>query len=349
MELQIANYVQASRFGNGGVFGIGSHQQIIESKKLWEALVIVSSCWKKPRNEFDLRDEVSMKYPDILEENVEKAIFIIKENNFLIEPDIFDFDDRYSRNKLYFNQLGGDPIFVQKRLESKTVTIIGCGGIGNHVAYMLATSGIKKIILIDDDHIEISNLTRQVLFSEEDINNKKTLILERELKRRNKNVEIEIIEKNISSLADLDRLESSDLYVVSADYPAQLIDWVNESCVRKKQAYINIGYINDISVIGPFYIPGKTSCFHCQKIVPEYNKNETLIDELNVLDSGFKSSTFAAVNGVSASYATGDIIKFLGEFGNILSINKRIGIYSNSIDIQEQIIDLNLECKVCRK
>ncbi|TBR37457.1 ThiF family adenylyltransferase [Marinomonas agarivorans] len=352
MIYQIANYVQASRYGNGGVFGIGSQQQIIESRSLWEALVIIAACWKSPKSENLVRLETLKKYPSLQAEDIENSIKIIKENNFLIKPDIFKLDDRYSRNKLYYNQLGGDPLEVQARIESKAVTIIGCGGIGNHVAYMLATCGIKKITLVDDDHIEISNLTRQVLFTENDINLPKTEVLKRELEYRNHSVEIDIVESNIKSIADLDKLEKTDLYIISADSPSQLIDWVNISCVKKKQPYINIGYINDISVIGPFYIPDRTSCFHCQQIVPdlisETITEEPLQKELKSLEHEFKTSTFSAVNGVSASYAVGDIIRYLGEFGDVLSMNKRIGIYSNSIKIQEQSIDINLKCRVCQ-
>jgi len=42
--------------------------------------------------------------------------------------------------------------------------VLGCGGLGCTVAFALARLGIKKIILIDYDKVEISNLNRQILF-----------------------------------------------------------------------------------------------------------------------------------------------------------------------------------------
>lgn len=120
---------------------------------------------------------------------------------------------------------------------------------------------------------------------------------------------------------------------------------MNSFCVEQQQPYVNIGYINDISVIGPFYIPGETGCFRCASVAPEFDgQNQNKFDKLN---SGFKAATFAPVNGVAASYAAGDIIKFLGKFAEVQSINKRIGIHSAIAKIETQPLDKNEECKIC--
>lgn len=49
------------------------------------------------------------------------------------------------------------------------------------MSVILATSGIGEIILIDNDQIENTNLTRQVLFSEDDVGKNKTEVIKREL------------------------------------------------------------------------------------------------------------------------------------------------------------------------
>jgi len=132
--------------------------------------------------------------------------------------------------------------------------VIDCGCIGTHIAYYLATSGIETIKLIDNDDIELSNLTCQFLFTESDIGERKTKILKRELLKRTYEVIVNIMKSILA-------INSFDIYVFSVDYPDNFIDWVNEACVLEQQAYVNVGYINDISTVGPFYIPHK-NCLH---------------------------------------------------------------------------------------
>lgn len=72
----------------------------------------------------------------------------------------------YFSRQILVNQFG---IKAQQTLLNSTVLIVGCGGLGCSVAMTLAGSGIGKLILVDDDVVEQSNLPRQILFSEEDI------------------------------------------------------------------------------------------------------------------------------------------------------------------------------------
>ncbi|WP_455479604.1 ThiF family adenylyltransferase [Bartonella sp. B23] len=48
------------------------------------------------------------------------------------------------------------------------LVILGCGGIGNHVSAIFAFSGVEKFILVDNDVIEITSLTRQIPFTEQE-------------------------------------------------------------------------------------------------------------------------------------------------------------------------------------
>ena len=70
------------------------------------------------------------------------------------------FKERYDRN---FNTFSPDE---QKKLGASTVAIIGLGGLGGGVCEMLARMGIGRLILVDGDVFEASNLNRQVLSEE---------------------------------------------------------------------------------------------------------------------------------------------------------------------------------------
>lgn len=71
-----------------------------------------------------------------------------------------EFKERYDRN---FNTFSPEE---QKKLGASTVAVIGLGGLGGGVCEMLARVGIGRLILVDGDVFEVSNLNRQVLSEE---------------------------------------------------------------------------------------------------------------------------------------------------------------------------------------
>jgi len=268
----------------------------------------------------------------------------------LIKHDIFEEDKRYSRNYLYYNYLGGEPEKIQNNLKKASVAIVGCGGIGNHIAPILACSGVGKIILVDSDQIEISNLTRQILFDETSIGQDKINVLATALKKRNSEIIIEKQNLKINNINDIYKINQPDLFIVSADSPAAIGDWFNSFCVKNSIPFINVGYINDISLIGPFYIPKQTGCYRCNDVAPWHDlmsSSEDVTFCLKQINSSFRPATFPAVNAVAAAIAAGDILKHLGQYGKILSLNKRIGIYSNELKIEVQNLEKNSKCTVC--
>lgn len=339
----IAKFIQLAKYKDKGILGVGSKQKILEYD-LWCAVVKILHYIQN--NNFISKEQTlkTCSFP-----LAKEALDLILELNILVPLDDFNNTNRYSRNHLYYRYMDANPKNVQNNLNNSSVTIIGCGGIGSNIAYFLATSGVANICLIDNDIIELSNLTRQVLFTEDDIGKKKTTILKRELLKRNASTNITINELEIKSQNDLKKIQKSDLFIISADYPLGLMTWINNYCVEHKQAYLNIGYINDISVVGPFYIPGKTACLACHDLMPNYNDYNAIDKMCNDINNQFKSASFSGVNGVSASYAFNDIIKFLGKFGTILSSNRRIGIHSSKAEFEFQLLPRNSECLVCSK
>jgi adenylyltransferase/sulfurtransferase len=72
--------------------------------------------------------------------------------------------DRYSRQVL-FAGIGAEG---QQRIRASVVAIVGCGALGSFQAGALARAGVGRILLIDRDYVEWSNLQRQWLFEESD-------------------------------------------------------------------------------------------------------------------------------------------------------------------------------------
>src|ERR1700712_5648216 len=74
---------------------------------------------------------------------------------------VIDEDDRYSRLRLI-------PWWRQERLAAAKVLVVGAGALGNEVLKNLALVGVGTIYVIDRDAIEVSNLSRSVLFRARD-------------------------------------------------------------------------------------------------------------------------------------------------------------------------------------
>ena len=68
---------------------------------------------------------------------------------------------RYARH-IVLKEIGGDG---QRRLKAASVAVIGAGGIGSPAIQYLAAAGVGRLVLIDDDRVELSNLQRQTIFS----------------------------------------------------------------------------------------------------------------------------------------------------------------------------------------
>lgn len=104
-------------------------------------------------------------------------------------------DDKYDRQK----RIGG---WDQSKIANATIMIVGAGATGNEVVKNLVLTGIGKIILIDFDIIEKSNLNRCILFNMVDsIENKyKVDVLIESCKRLNPDTEIVGLKKDLNSI-----------------------------------------------------------------------------------------------------------------------------------------------------
>ena len=97
--------------------------------------------------------------------------------------------NRYSR-QIILKKVG---IIGQKKLLKSRVLIVGAGGLGSPVAIYLTALGIGKIGIIDNDKVEISNLNRQIIFSNYDIKKNKSLTAINNLKKLNPDIQTKII------------------------------------------------------------------------------------------------------------------------------------------------------------
>ncbi len=114
-----------------------------------------------------------------------------------------------------------------EKIKQKTILVIGIGGVGGYVVESLIRSGISKIIIVDPDIIEETNINRQILALNSTIGKKKIDVMESRIRDINKNVTIikydcffdkntkdEILDHNIDFIVDCcDMTESKKLLI----------------------------------------------------------------------------------------------------------------------------------------
>ena len=128
-----------------------------------------------------------------------------------------------------------------KVLRSKKVLIIGVGGVGQHVATYLVTNGVERLTIVDFDNVELSNLNRQILLTEEDVGQNKVEAVKTALNAKNNGAEIKTI--NVK----LDKSNVSEIISAKYDLVVDSLDnWegkflISDECHKKNIPFLHIG------------------------------------------------------------------------------------------------------------
>ena len=114
----------------------------------------------------------------------------------------------------------------QKKLLNATVAIVGMGGLGCPAAQSLITAGIGKLILIDGDIVELSNLHRQPLYGVDDLNRLKVEVAKERLEQLNNKAVIVPIDKYFNEENGMSFIQDANVIIDATDniQARQLID-----------------------------------------------------------------------------------------------------------------------------
>jgi bacteriocin biosynthesis cyclodehydratase domain-containing protein len=215
--------------------------------------------------------------------------------------------ERFDRQLRYFSDITTGPTAsqCQRKLESSRIAVLGVGGLGGWAALNLACCGIGEMLLVDFDRVELSNLNRQVLFSESDIGRFKAVAATERLRGFNSAMQIESrVQRLDSEEAIAETIEGHDLVIDACDWPAGDIEkWVNSACFAARVPFIAMSHFPPIARIGPLYVPGVTGCFACQEI--GYRRTYPLFDVAMEQQRGKPSP--AATLGPACSLIGGQI------------------------------------------
>ena len=199
-----------------------------------------------------------------------------------------------------------------EKLEKSKISIIGIGGIGCPLATYLVSSGLKYIQLIDGDIIEKSNLNRQILFTSDDIGQKKVTIAKKKLLKINPNCQIKIIDENLNK-SNINNLCNSSIIIDTSD-SWETMKIVNEYCVKESIPLVSSSVVGfDVEVALFENKKNHHLCLNC--LFP--NKNDI---DLPRCDTVGVSGIAAGMAGLLAAQKTINFLINLNQKNNILSL-----------------------------
>lgn len=168
---------------------------------------------------------------------------------------------RYSRH-LLMPELGDQ---AQTAWKSSCVSIIGCGGLGHPAALYLASSGIGHLQLFDMDHIELSNLQRQIGFTTTDVGQSKAMILAQRLEALNPQIQVTVVQAAVGencALEVLQQLARSQVVVDCTDNFATRY-WVNRFSLQHCIPLVSAAATGMHGVVGVLNQSARAPCYNC--------------------------------------------------------------------------------------
>lgn len=164
---------------------------------------------------------------------------------------------RYSRQEV-LPQIGK---VGQERLGKARVAVVGLGALGSVAASLLARAGVGHLRLIDRDVVELSNLQRQALFTEADLDRPKAVVGRERLVAVNSEITIEAFAKDVNVVTAEGLLTGVDLLLDGTDnMETRLL--VNDVCLKHGLPWVYAGAVATHGMVMAL-VPGKTACFRC--------------------------------------------------------------------------------------
>jgi adenylyltransferase/sulfurtransferase len=170
--------------------------------------------------------------------------------------------ERYSRQLVLPEWSGA----AQERLRSAGAIVIGAGALGSPAATYLAAAGVGRIGIVDDDHVELSNLNRQPLHFTPDITLGKADNAHVKLSALNPEVQVEAYPARLDE-------QNAEAIVMGADIVVDCSDsfetryTVNDACCAQQIPLVEAGVLGLVGQVLSI-VPGRSACYRCAFPVP---------------------------------------------------------------------------------
>ena len=253
------------------------------------------------------RNEFLEFFSDLIDTNI---VVTTEDLDLLRHPSYL----KYDRQINYFYNLTGDcekALSIQHTLIQARISLIGLGGVGSFTLYNLASMGIGYIRSYDFDKIEISNISRQILYDTDDVGKLKTEVAYERTRNICPESELIFVNEEISDLEDAIRVfEGVDIVVSCADIPRpdffyMMGDAANETGVP----IIYGGSSGSNYIVGPLHIPKEgTASYRDIFSEDRLNRSYRFVD---MIAENYRTTLINPFNSMAASLLVMETVKFL--------------------------------------
>jgi adenylyltransferase/sulfurtransferase len=212
---------------------------------------------------------------------------------------------RYSRHIL-LDALG---IEGQERILAAHALVIGAGGLGSPAALYLASAGIGKITLVDDDNVDLTNLQRQILHTRSRVGMAKAESGRQALAAINPDIDIVPLQQRLAGAA-LDALVATADVVLDCTDNFATRHAINRACVHHRKPLVSGAAIRFAGQISVYDLRRDDApCYHC--LFPEGED----VEEVRCAVMG----VFAPLTGIIGTTQAAEALKLVAGIGESLS------------------------------
>jgi len=222
--------------------------------------------------------------------------------------------ERFSR-QIVLKNIG---ILGQKKIIQSKVLIIGMGGLGCPVAEFLARAGVGSLGIVDYDNVNLSNIHRQSLYDNSDLNKSKVSIAKKKLKKINSKTKV-ICHKVKLNENNFNKIAKNYNYIVDGSDNFKTKFLINDFCIKSKK-FLVTGAISkfDGHIFTFNFKDKKTPCLRCF-----FQENKISDDILNCEYEGI----LGTVAGIIGTIQANEILK------QILNIGKNLNGFILILDL----------------
>ena len=220
----------------------------------------------------------------------------------------------------------------QKKIFSAKVLVIGAGGLGCPLILYLANSGVGNIGIVDDDKVDLTNLNRQILFTNDDLGKFKVVQAKKVIKKINKDIKVTIFKKKITKNNIANTIKKFDIICDGTDnFETRLL--INDFCLKKKKILISAAVSGFDGHLFKFDFRKGTPCYRC--FMPE-----TPSEQLNCETEGVTPT----ITGILGTLQANEVLNSILNLNS--NLEKKLLIF-NSIDMNFRKVRLskNKYCK----
>lgn len=223
----------------------------------------------------------------------------------------------------------------QKKLKQARVLCVGLGGLGSPLLLYLAAAGVGKLGIIDPDHVELTNLHRQILYRTQDLNQSKAILAKHQLFALNSSIEVHAYPEKITKNNVDEFISQYDIIADGSDNFATRY-LIHDSCFKfnKPYVYASAGQFQGYCAI--FHASAENPCLCC--LFPN-----------TMPDSQFNCATDGVIGvlpGLLGILQATEIIKWILKLGTSL-IKRLLTVDLLTMSFREIHLRKNPDCQLC--